>query len=60
MSLKQYQNYLSHYLVSRRDGDHALAAELAGMICDYWTQHCNSVEWQKWKQVQEQHLENIS
>ena len=41
-------------------GGDTLAAELAGMISDYWTQHGNSVEWQKWKQVQEQHLENIS
>lgn len=31
MSLKKYQNWLAHYLVSRRDGDHALAAELAGV-----------------------------
>ena len=52
MSLKQYQNYLSHYLVSRRDGDHALAAELAGMICGYWTQQGNSAECKKWQRVQ--------
>lgn len=59
MSLKQYQNYLSHYLVSRRDGDHALTAELAGMICGYWTQQGNSAECKKWQRVQEQHRESI-
>ena len=59
MSLKQYQIYLSHYLVSRRDGDHALAAELAGMICGYWTQQGNSAECKKWQRVQEQHRESI-
>ena len=55
MSLKQYQNYLSHDLVSRRDGDHALA----GMICGCWTQQGNSAECKKWQRVQEQHLESI-
>ena len=59
MSLKQYQNYLSHYLVSRRDGDHALAAELPGMICDDWTQHRHSAQCKKWQRVQEQHRESI-
>ena len=55
MSLKQYQNYLSHYLVSRRDGDHALA----GMICGCWTQQGNSAECKKWQRVQERHRESI-
>jgi hypothetical protein len=27
--MKQYQNWLAQYLICRRDGDHAMAAELA-------------------------------
>jgi len=34
-------------------------AELAGMICGYWTQQGNSAECKKWQRVQEQHLESI-
>ena len=60
MSLKQYQNWLSHYLVSRRDGDHALAAELAGMICGFWERQGNNAEQQKWLRVQEEHHQSIT
>lgn len=34
--MKQYQNWLAQYLICRRDGDHAMAAELAESICGFW------------------------
>ena len=60
MSLKKYQNWLAHYLVSRRDGDHALAAELAGMICGYWEGLGNTVELDKWARVKDEHHAKIT
>ena len=60
MSLKKYQNWLAHYLVSRRDGDHALAAELAGMICGYWEGLGNTVELDKWERVKDEHRAKIT
>jgi glycosyltransferase A (GT-A) superfamily protein (DUF2064 family) len=44
MKLKQYQNWLSWYLVCRRDGDQAMAAELAESIVNYWRHHENVTE----------------
>ena len=60
MSLKKYQNWLAHYLVSRRDGDHALAAVLAGMICGYWEGLGNTVELDKWARVKDEHHAKIT
>ena len=34
--MKQYQSWLGQYLMSRRDGDHAMASELASSICEFW------------------------
>lgn len=34
--MKQYQSWLGQYLMSRRDGDHAMASELANSICEFW------------------------
>ena len=60
MSLKTYQNWLAHYLVSLRYGDHALAAELAGMICGYWEELGNAAEREKWVQVKDEHHAKIT
>lgn len=47
MKLKQYQNWLSLYLVCRRDGGHAMAAEFSASIVGYWQQQGNDVERKK-------------
>lgn len=60
MSMKQYQDWVAHYLVSRRDGDHALACALAAMVSNYWKQHGNSAEQAKWQQRHEEHRQRIS
>lgn len=59
MSVKQYQDWVSHYLVSRRDGDHALACELAVMVSNYWKRQGNTAEHAKWRQRQEDHRQRI-
>lgn len=56
MKLKKYQNWLSQYLVYRRDGDHAIAADLAGSIVNYWQHHGNATEKAKWLSVVAFHL----
>lgn len=57
--MKQYQQSLWLYLVSRRDGDHAMAAELARSLSLYWQVRGNEVEQRKWEKVLEEHLELV-
>ena len=45
--MKQYQHSLGLYLVSRRDGDHAMAAELARSLPHYWQVRGNEAEQRK-------------
>lgn len=58
--MKQYQNWLAHYLVCRRDGDHAMAAELAESICSFWEARGNKAEYAKWKKVYQDHQRKIT
>ena len=53
--MKQYQSWLGDYLMSRRDGDHAMASELANTICAFWQAH--EAETSKWQQRYQQHVE---
>ena len=53
--MKQYQSWLGQYLMSRRDGDHAMASELASSICEFW-----QAETSKWQQIYEQHVEKTT
>ncbi|MGU5791225.1 hypothetical protein ACV1DW_00140 [Aeromonas hydrophila] len=57
--MKQYQNWLAHYLVCRRDGDHAMAADLAHSIRLFWQARDNATEQKKWEQVRENHLGQV-
>lgn len=57
--MKQYQNWLAHYLVCRRDGDHAVAADLAHSISQFWQARDNASEQKKWEQVWESHLGQV-
>ncbi|MFM5817885.1 hypothetical protein [Aeromonas sanarellii] len=57
--MKQYQQSLGLYLVTRRDGDHAMATELAGSLCYYWQERGNEAEQRKWERVLEEHLELV-
>lgn len=57
--MKQYQQSLGLYLVSRRDGDHAMAAKLARSLCHYWRDRGNEAEQRKWERVLEEHLELV-
>ncbi|WP_219297204.1 hypothetical protein [Aeromonas veronii] len=57
--MKQYQNWLAHYLVCRRDGDHAMAADLAESIVNYWRHHGNTAEEKKWASVVTFHLDKV-
>lgn len=59
MKLKQYQNWLSQYLVCRRDGDHAMAADLAESIVNYWRHNGNAAEEKKWASVVTFHLDKV-
>lgn len=59
MKLKQYQNWLSQYLVCRRDGDHAMAADFAGSIVNYWRHHENATEEAKWLSVVALHQSKV-
>lgn len=58
--MKQYQNWLAHYLVCRRDGDHAMAAELAKSICGFWLVRGDEVEHSKWQKVYQDHLQQTT
>ena len=58
--MKQYQNWLAQYLICRRDGDHAMAAELADSICDFWQSRGNAVEHTKWQKVYQDHREKTT
>ncbi|WP_429030401.1 hypothetical protein [Aeromonas media] len=55
--MKQYQHSLGLYLVSRRDVDHVMAAELARSLRHYWQVRGNEAEQRKWEKVLEEHLE---
>ncbi|HDO1358306.1 hypothetical protein [Aeromonas jandaei] len=58
--MKQYQNWLAHYLVCRRDGDHAMAAELAESIRAFWEARGNKDEYAKWQKVYQEHQQKIT
>lgn len=58
--MKQYQNWLAHYLVCRRDGDHAMAAELAESICAFWQARDDKAEHSKWQKVYQDHLQQTT
>ena len=49
--MKQYQSWLGQYLMSRRDGDHAMASELANSICEFWQAQGDEAESSKWQQL---------
>ena len=55
--MKQYQSWLGDYLMSRRDGDHAMASELANTICAFWKAQGAGAETSKWQQRYQQHVE---
>ncbi|MBR7628962.1 MAG: hypothetical protein ACRC7D_17170 [Aeromonas popoffii] len=55
--MKQYQSWLGDYLMSRRDGDHAMASELANSICKFWQTQGDEAESSKWQQRYQQHVE---
>ncbi|MGL4716999.1 MAG: hypothetical protein ACRCWL_14070 [Aeromonas sp.] len=55
--MKQYQSWLGDYLISRRDGDHAMASELANSICAFWQIQGDEAETRKWQQRYQQHIE---
>ncbi|MFM5035411.1 hypothetical protein [Aeromonas media] len=57
--MKQYQQNLGMYLVSRRNGDHTMAAELARSLCHYWQGRGNEAEQKKWEKVLKDHLELV-
>ena len=58
--MKQYQSWLGQYLMSRRDGDHATASELASSICEFLAGRGNEAELSKWQQIHEQHVEKTT
>ena len=58
--MKQYQSWLGQYLMSRRDGDHAMASELASSICEFWRARGDEAETSKWQQIYEQHVEKTT
>lgn len=58
--MKQYQNLLAQYLICRRDGDHAMAANLAESICDFWLVRGDKAEHAKWKKVYQGHLQQTT
>lgn len=55
--MKQYQSWLGQYLMSRRDGDHAMASELANSISEFWQTQGDEAESSKWQQRYQQHAE---
>lgn len=57
--MKQYQNWLAHYLVCRRDGDQAMAAELASLICGFWQSRGNEIELKKWQKLRNEHTQQM-
>ena len=58
--MKQYQSWLGQYLMSRRDGNHAMASELANSICEFWQARGDEAETSKWQQIYEQHVEKTT
>ena len=58
--MKQYQSWLGQYLMSRRDGDHAMASELANSICEFWQTQGDEAESSKWQQRYQQHVEKTT
>ncbi|MDO2950245.1 hypothetical protein [Aeromonas simiae] len=54
--MEQYQSWLGDYLLSRRDEDHAMAADLARDICEFWAEKGNQEEHDKWRGRYRQHL----
>lgn len=57
--MKQYQQHLGLYLVSRRNGEHTTAADLARSICHYWQERSNERELVKWQKVLDEHLASV-
>lgn len=55
--MKQYQNWLAEYLVSRRDGDHAMSAALAESISEFWQARGDKAEHAKWHKVYQEHCQ---
>ncbi|UXB12684.1 hypothetical protein GP476_14975 [Aeromonas dhakensis] len=58
--MKQYQSWLGQYLMSRRDGDHAMASELASSICEFWQAQGDEAEFSKWQQIYQHHVEKTT
>ncbi|MGL4717000.1 MAG: hypothetical protein ACRCWL_14075 [Aeromonas sp.] len=58
--MKQYQSWLGDYLISRRDGDHAMASEMASSICEFWQQQGDNAQHDKWQQIYQKHLEKTT
>lgn len=58
--MKQYQDWLARYLVYRRDGDHAMAAEFAESICAFWQARGNKVEYAKWQKAYQEHRQKTT
>ncbi|UBO72989.1 hypothetical protein [Aeromonas rivuli] len=55
--MKQYQSWLAEYLVSRRDGDHAMSAALAESISEFWQARGDQAEHAKWQKVYREHCQ---
>ena len=58
--MKQYQNWLAQYLSCRRDGDHAMAADLAKSISEFWQARGDKVGRAKWNKIYQAHLQQIT
>ncbi|WP_421246932.1 hypothetical protein [Aeromonas sanarellii] len=57
--MKIYNNLLANYLLSRRNGDHAMAFQLADSICEFWSSRKDAAELKKWRKVQAEHHARI-
>ncbi|OHY88808.1 hypothetical protein BJD16_06310 [Aeromonas sobria] len=58
--MKQCQNRLAQYLICRRDGDNAMAAELAESICAFWQARGDQTEHTKWQKVYQDHRNHLT
>ncbi|MFM5588493.1 hypothetical protein ACET65_16255 [Aeromonas rivipollensis] len=57
--MNRYQKSLLMCLASRRNGDHATAADWARSLCRYWQERGNEAEQRKWEKVLEGHLDLV-
>jgi hypothetical protein len=58
--MKLYRRLLAEYLISRKEGDHAMAAALAENISTLLLSKGNKAEYGQWLQVYEKHYQKAS